>query len=217
MQLKKHNYAISIIIISVFMLGAWKQKPIFKQNSFDFYVLSLSYSPTYCENNGLNARQTGQCRIGANYGLIVHGLWPQYEKGYPRECISPQKPPNAGLIAQMQDIMPSQKLVEIEWERHGTCSQMSAPEYFATLRKAYDKIKIPKIESNKNISVKKLETDFIKENYGLSKKGIAIISAKNKFSEVRICLTKQLEFRECDEVDKRAAKDFDDLYIPPKR
>lgn len=220
LQLKPKVYVFAILFACVLAIGGWKkpnknyEKPT---KDFDFYVLALSWSPTYCAQNGFNARQTGQCQIGANYGLIVHGLWPQFENGYPRECKTAMDAPKPSLIAKMQDIMPSERLVKIEWDRHGTCSGLNSDDYFGILRKAYNQIKIPKIEDGTNISVKKLEDDFIKANYGMTKKGIAIINKDGKFSEARICLDKKLKFRDCDEVDARASKDYDKLYITPKK
>src|SRR5215212_5317363 len=47
---------------------------------FDFYVLSLSWSPSFCDaasergNSGRN--QQAQCG-GRPFSFVVHGLWPQ--------------------------------------------------------------------------------------------------------------------------------------------
>jgi ribonuclease T2 len=49
---------------------------------FDFYVLSLSWSPSFCEgreeNGGGGRSQQIQCG-GRPFSFVVHGLWPQYE------------------------------------------------------------------------------------------------------------------------------------------
>jgi ribonuclease T2 len=53
---------------------------------FDFYVLSLSWSPSFCEaasERGNSGRsQQAQCG-GRPFSFVVHGLWPQYERGFP--------------------------------------------------------------------------------------------------------------------------------------
>ena len=53
---------------------------------FDFYVLSLSWSPSFCEaasERGRSGRsQDVQCG-GRPFSFVVHGLWPQYERGFP--------------------------------------------------------------------------------------------------------------------------------------
>src|SRR6478752_5799189 len=52
---------------------------------FDFYVLALSWSPGFCETAG-SGRERDQCKDGAGLGFVVHGLWPQNERGFPSEC-----------------------------------------------------------------------------------------------------------------------------------
>ena len=52
---------------------------------FDYYVLALSWSPSFCETATGNARRQ-QC--GARpFSFVVHGLWPQYERGFPESCL----------------------------------------------------------------------------------------------------------------------------------
>jgi len=51
---------------------------------FDFYVLSLSWSPGFAGRRPAPAREPMQS--GAGLGFVVHGLWPQYEHGYPQDC-----------------------------------------------------------------------------------------------------------------------------------
>src|SRR5438874_4074521 len=55
---------------------------------FDFYVLSLSWSPSFCEQaseRGNDRRSGAQCG-GRPFSFVVHGLWPQYERGFPEYC-----------------------------------------------------------------------------------------------------------------------------------
>ena len=55
--------------------------------AFDFYVFSLSWSPSFCasagERGGVSKSQQIQCGGERPYAFVVHGLWPQYEKGFP--------------------------------------------------------------------------------------------------------------------------------------
>lgn len=44
--------------------------------SFDHYVLSLSWSPSWCATEG-KERGSEQCSNSADFGWILHGLWPQ--------------------------------------------------------------------------------------------------------------------------------------------
>lgn len=41
--------------------------------SFDYYLLSLTWSPTFCE---IHHRKTTQCQHLPHYRFVLHGLWP---------------------------------------------------------------------------------------------------------------------------------------------
>ena len=77
-----------------------------QKGDFDFYVLSLSWSPTFCIKHKNLSQSEEQCKSGSDKGFVVHGLWPQFEHGYPRSCPSNKSGPNNGLALQMLDIMP---------------------------------------------------------------------------------------------------------------
>lgn len=192
----------------VFAKGMWEKNKI--QSNFDFYVLSLSWSPSFCLSH--NDKGGEQCDGANNYGFIVHGLWPQYENGYPRACPSFKSAPDEKLIDKMLDIMPSKRLVALQWDRHGTCSGLDANTYFSTIRRAFEKVNLPHLDKSENVG--SLEKEFVQMNKGLSQQGIAIIKSKKYLSEVRICMTKELEFRDCYEVDNKAASPFENLKVP---
>ena len=60
---------------------------------FDYYVLALSWSPTWCALDG-DARGADQCDPRHDFGWTLHGLWPQYEEGYPQDCATTARPPS---------------------------------------------------------------------------------------------------------------------------
>jgi ribonuclease T2 len=109
---------------------------------FDFYVLALSWSPSYCETAG--GRGDEQCN-GRPFAFVVHGLWPQHEHGYPQDCVAPAPRVDDGLIRSMLDVMPGRGLVIHEWRRHGTCSGLAAADYFALARRAWQRVTVPPI------------------------------------------------------------------------
>ena len=78
------------IILSVLLFQSLAKAQDYSENQpgkFDFYIFSLSWSPSYCENlqeRGMShSRQCGP----RPYSFVVHGLWPQYENGFPKNCI----------------------------------------------------------------------------------------------------------------------------------
>lgn len=189
-----------------------------EQSPFDFYVLSLSWSPSYCAIEGEDANRT-QCGAHPAHALIVHGLWPQFEEGWPEFCDSaePSRVPDA-LVDTMLDIMPSAGLVGHQWRKHGTCSGMDQQRYFETTRRARDAIEIPnrftRVEQDAEISPEEAEGAFRAVNDGLAADGIAVTCRQGLLSEIRICLTRDLDFRACPEVDSRGCE-LDRMSFPP--
>ena len=185
---------------------------------FDFYVLSLSWSPSFCEQAGERApaRQCGE----RSYSFVVHGLWPQYEKGFPEFCQNPAPRLDRNIVSSMLDLMPAPRLIFHEWDKHGVCSGLPARGYFETIRKARAAVKIPEgylaPESTLTVSPDEVEEAFIAVNPGMSRAGIAVTCGGPRLSEVRICLSRDLQFRECPEIDKRACR-REQLRMPPVR
>jgi ribonuclease T2 len=189
---------------------------------FDFYVLSLSWSPSYCEEaaeRGGGRRSQVQCG-GRPFSFVVHGLWPQYEHGFPEYCQRPSPRLDRNIMTSMLDQMPAPGLIFSEWDKHGTCSGLGARAYFETIRKARSAVKIPpeylELSAPKTVSPAEIEDAFINANPGLSPSAIAVTCDKNRLSEVRICMSKDLQFRSCEEIDRRACR-RDQVTMPPIR
>src|SRR5882757_10614873 len=166
---------------------------------FDFYVLSLSWSPSFCEESeergGGGRSQQAQCG-GRPFSFVVHGLWPQYEHGFPEYCQRPSPRLGRNVMTSMLDLMPAPGLIFNEWDKHGTCSGLGERTYFETIRKARATVKIPEeflqLSSAKTIAPADVEDAFIKVNPGLSTSAVSVICNRNRLSEVRICLSKDL-------------------------
>jgi len=190
---------------------------------FDYYALALSWSPSYCAATG-RAQKSPQCSGTRPYAFVLHGLWPQYEKGYPSSCKTKSRPWVPGqTISSMLDIMPARGLVIHQYRKHGTCSGMEADRYFQTARKAFEAIKIPAryLSPQKPVIVspKEIENDFLKTNKGLNADMISITCGRgNRLGEIRICFTKDLELRPCgvNEDQKKLCR-LDKIVMPPVR
>jgi len=190
---------------------------------FDFYVLSLSWSPSYCEaarERGNTSRSTQiQCG-GRPYSFVVHGLWPQYERGFPDYCEQPSPRLARNVMTSMLDLMPAPGLIYSEWDKHGTCSGLGARGYFEAIRKARATVKVPQeyveLANPKTVTPAEVEDAFVKANPGLSTSAIAVTCEGRRLSEVRICMSKDLQFRACEEIDRRACR-RDHITMPPLR
>ena len=189
---------------------------------FDFYVLSLSWSPSFCaaaEERGNSGRSQAQCGERP-FSFVVHGLWPQYDRGFPEYCKRPSPRLERNIMISMLDLMPAPGLIYNEWDKHGTCSGLGARAYFETIRKARATVKIPdeflELSKPKMVAPEELEAAFIKVNPGLSASAISTTCDSRRLSEVRICLSKDLQFRACEEIDRRACR-RDQVLMPPLR
>ena len=190
---------------------------------FDFYVLSLSWSPSFCEaasERGNSGRsQQSQCG-GRPFSFVVHGLWPQYERGFPEYCQRPAPRLARNIMTSMLDLMPAPGLIFNEWDKHGTCSGLGERGYFETIRKARAAVKIPpeylELTDARTVSPAEVEEAFVKVNPGLSAAAIAVTCNRTRLSEVRVCLAKDLQFRPCDEIDRRSCR-RDQVTMPPIR
>ena len=190
---------------------------------FDFYVLSLSWSPSFCagaaERGSTAATANAQCGPRP-YSFVVHGLWPQYEKGFPEYCQLPPPRLDRGVVSSMLDLMPAPGLVINEWNKHGTCWGANPRGYFETMRKARAMVKIPdafiELARPLTLSPDEIEEEFVKVNPGLSTAGMAVICDNRRLREVRLCLTKDFRFRDCQEIDRRACR-VKQIVMPPVR
>lgn len=193
---------------------------------FDYYVLALSWSPTHCMT-ATPGRDDTQCarRNGRRFGFILHGLWPQYERGYPLRCATRWRPfvPEP-VIASMHNVMPSRGLVIHEYRQHGTCSGLKPGAYFALARQFYHRIRIPKRYDNpfdmQLMSPQEVLGDFLQANPGLKRDMIWVSCTKrgNRLKEVRICMTRDGRPRACSASARpRQLCRRHGMHVPPVR
>ena len=128
--------SLALVVVAAGMASAQDRR----QNApgeFDFFVLALSWSPSFCEaaaERGNSGRSQVQCE--RPYSFVVHGLWPQYERGFPEYCQRPSPRLDRNIMTSMLDLMPAPGLIFSEWDKHGTCSGLGPRGYFETIRKA---------------------------------------------------------------------------------
>jgi ribonuclease T2 len=186
--------------------------------AFDFYVLALSWSPSFCAAAGERApkQQCGE----RPYSFVVHGLWPQYEKGFPEFCQVPAPRLNRNIVSSMLDLMPAPRLIFNQWDKHGTCSGLSANAYFENVRKARAVVKIPPqyldLQTVLTVTPDEVEEAFVAANPNLPRDAIAVTCDRTRLREVRLCLSKEFGFRSCPDTDRRACR-RDKLAMPPMR
>ncbi|MEL7177443.1 MAG: ribonuclease T2 [Pseudomonadota bacterium] len=166
-----------------------------KAGEFDYYVMALSWSPTWCALEG-DARGSDQCDVQHDHGWTLHGLWPQFHRGWPSYCRTPYRAPSRGQTAAMADIMGSGGLAWHQWRKHGVCSGVDAADYFALSRKAYESVTRPpvfrRLEHAVKLPAAVVEEAFLEANPKLQPDMITITCKENRIQEARICLSKAL-------------------------
>jgi ribonuclease T2 len=194
-----------------------------RPGQFDYYTLVLSWSPTYCASDrGRNDRR--QCGGRRRYDFVVHGLWPQYERGWPESCPAADGFVPDRRIDAMLDIMPSKKLVIHEWRKHGTCSGLGQQGYFETTRALFSRVRVPaRYVTPTDIIVttpSQLARDFLSTNRWLRPDAISVQCGnardRARLDEIRLCFTKSLEPRPCGNNERRACR-ARQLVMPPVR
>ena len=171
-----------------------------RTGEFDYYVLALSWSPNWCALEG-DARGSDQCHKRHDHGWTLHGLWPQYERGWPSYCRTATRPPSKGDTNAMSDIMGSGGLAWHQWKKHGTCAGLSSDDYFALARLAYARVNRPavfrKLTDPVKLPAKVVEEAFLKANPDWRANMLTITCKRGHIQEARLCLTRDLEPRTC--------------------
>ncbi len=190
--------------------------PSIAPGRFDFYVLALSWSPSFCLSTD---RRTSQCDRGANHGFVLHGLWPQFERGFPADCDARQ--PSSVAMQAARGVWPEEGLARYQWRKHGSCSGKAPQDYFLDAKFAKESVKIPEeLQAPKtqlSMSPNQIQRAFMDANSRLRPGMMAVQCQRGALQEVRICLSKDLrDFRACPEVVRSGCR-TQNISVPPVR
>jgi ribonuclease T2 len=150
-----------------------------------------------------------QCRSGRPYGFVLHGLWPQNERGYPQACDTDQPHEvSQENMERMLKVSPSEDLVQHEWQKHGTCSGLSQNDFVSSAVAAYSSVTVPSTYKQPDDQIQtspdEVRDAFLSVNSGLRSDDVAATCSRNDLAEVWVCLDKSLKPRACsNEVLKR--------------
>jgi ribonuclease T2 len=206
-------FAGALVLIFLQLIAGPAFARDFEPGEFDYYALALSWSPTYCETAS-GSDDSRQCAPGRRFAFVVHGLWPQFEQGWPQNCDTVEDRVPEPQIDAMMDIMPSRDLVIHEWTKHGTCSGLGIAEYFAAARRFFAKVKVPARYLSPNtdlvVTPQQIATDFVKTNHDLTMSTLSVQCAKRgsrvRLTELRICFDRDGAFRDCGENERRKCR-----------
>lgn len=182
--------------------------PSAKIQNYDFLILSLSWSPTYCASNAKRA-ETVQCRNPANRGFVVHGLWPQARDGARLRCQGERSEFSKALFERTLEVFPDLRLAQTQWQKHGQCFGFTPDAYLEMTAKAKSKVIIPEnlraIEAVLSLDPNIIRSGFVAANSGLLRDSLSISCRKSTLVEVLVCLKSDLSgFESCPQVAKRS-------------
>lgn len=184
---------------------------------FDYYVMALSWSPTWCALEG-DRRNSPQCNDDADFGWVLHGLWPQFERGWPSDCPTNARNPSRADTRDQADLFGSSGSAWHQWNKHGRCSGLTADDYYALAREAYGRVERPallrKLTKPVEVPALVIEDAFLEANPTLSADQITITCKAGRIQEARICLTRELEPRGCGADVRRDCRMTDALLDP---
>ena len=213
--------AVIFLFTAILSLTAISSANAPQAGQFDYYVLALSWSPSYCAGDaGQNDSQ--QCAPGRRFAFVVHGLWPQYTKGWPEYCATRETWIPKDLIDGMMDVMPSKKLIIHEWKKHGSCSGLSQQDYFNSARRIFGNVRIParylSPQAIVTITPEQLVTDFVKSNTGLTADMLSVQCGnardQARLSELQVCVNKAGDFISCGANEQRQCR-AETIVLPP--
>ncbi len=209
--------ALMILLLACCTAGSVGRAEGEKAGAFDYYVLALSWTPTWCAMTG-DARGAPECEDAANSAWTLHGLWPQYYRGWPTFCPTAERPPSRQMTEGMSDIMGSGGLAWYQWKKHGRCTGLSAPAYYALAREAWGRITRPEIFAKltrpARLPARVVEEAFLKENPGLEPDMLTITCRDGRIQEARLCLSRELDPVPCGQDVVRDCRLKDALLDP---
>ena len=184
-----------------------------RTGDFDYYVLALTWSPSWCAAQG--DPRDAQCDPDDGMGFSLHGLWPQHEAGgWPEYCDTDAADPGRRQTAAMADVMGSGDLAWYQWKKHGRCSGLEAGAYFAAARRVFAALTLP--EPAGRVTAAALETAVLRGNPALGADGTIVTCRDGRLQEVRICLTRDMVPRSCGrDVQEDACRMRGSLEVPP--
>jgi ribonuclease T2 len=207
-----------LVLVLIWLAGAASAEGE-RAGVFDYYVLSLSWTPSWCALEG-DDRGSPQCDAGQGYGFTLHGLWPQYDEGWPSFCPTSERPPSRAMTGEMVDIMGSSGLAWHQWRKHGTCTGLSAEDYYRLSRLAYERVARPellrRLDREVRLPAEVIEEAFLEENPAFADEMMTVTCRAGRVQEVRICLTRELEPRDCGRDVERDCT-LSEAIFPPMR
>src|SRR5262249_30601870 len=160
-------WVLVLVLCVLPALGRQRHHNGTQPGNFDYYLFSLSWAPNYCALHP--GDHSSECSPNRHTAFVVHGLWPQKTSGAPPESCAPARPIATQTVNRVMAIMPSRTLIQHEWAKHGTCSGLSADEYFSAIERSFHSLQIPteykSLSNQQQFDVGQIEERFAEANH----------------------------------------------------
>jgi ribonuclease T2 len=200
----KRTLSILLVFLLLLLTGSAiarsRRKPSGRkgQAKFDYYLLSLSWAPNFCAGHPND--KTSECKAGSHTAFVLHGLWPQATSGQPPLACKASRPVPSATVKEMLELMPTRMLIQHEWDKHGTCSGLTAADYFGKVKQAFTAVKVPEkytdLADEEKFSIKDIEQDFASAN-SAPPEAFRISCHAGELVSVEACLNKDLQYQAC--------------------
>jgi ribonuclease T2 len=201
--LRKKLITIALVLALLLILSAavarkWHHPTEGLAGKFDYYLLSLSWAPTYCADHPND--NSAECRRGEHKGFVLHGLWPQSKNGAALEDCGSARPVSQQIVRRMLAYFPSASLIQHEWAKHGTCSGLSVNDYFTKAEEAFKAVQVPdtykSLSQQRSFAPRDIESNFAGANHA-SENAFRISCHDDELVGVEVCMSKELQFQAC--------------------
>jgi ribonuclease T2 len=215
--LKLTTLALALTVASTAAVA--QSAPAAAPLAFDYYVMTLSWAPGFCDLGGQET-PSPQCATGSGEGFVVHGLWPDNDnRPNPEGCAGEDASP--ADLAGEHGVYPNDRLAAYEYRKHGTCTGLSAHDYFAIVRNVRDRLRIPATlqapHQQLRLSPTDVEQAFIAANANLRPDNMAVTCSDGELVDVRFCLSKDLSaYAICRKVARHSCQ-RDSILVAPVR
>lgn len=189
-------FAAFLVVVGMATVSRAAPPELLATGDFDFYVLTLSWSPGFCDTGG-DEKSRDQCAVGAGQGFVVHGLWPENaNRPYPSDCGDSGYIPGAAL-RETHGLYPAEGLARYEYRKHGTCTGLSPEAYFHAVKYARERLSVPEMlrapHDVLTLAPRDIETAFIAANPALTSANFALTCGHGELTDLRVCFGKDLD------------------------
>ncbi len=166
------------------------------------YTMALSWSPGFCRGKEGQSAHAAQCsRRNGNFGLIVHGFWPDGGRSWPQYCKVENRLSPAELRRNMC-MMPSARLIARQWLKHGSCMTRRPETYFKVTRILWNSYRIPdydRLSRKDDLTAGDIRKAFADANRGIGPESVGVrLTGGGWLQEMRICYSKRFRPIRCD-------------------